>query len=164
MAENPKPRLKNAKRRRRALHLEFQEYVVAVKTWDWSYSLSLDTSRDRSEPYHEFRQLVIKGMLLKPTGLITDQVEVTLLPDRNLDAERRRNHEPIFVGSLELHDNKMVGLIPIPMDALAPILAMLIGDRFKFLAMSGTELYRRSTRLTGFSLETTMEEEEPSGV
>jgi hypothetical protein len=56
----------------------------------------------------------------------------------------------------------MVGLIPI--HALAPILAMLIGDAFKFLAMSGTEPYRRSTRLTGFSLEMTMEEEEPSGV
>jgi len=51
----------------------------------------------------------------------------------------------------------MAGLIPIPMDALAPILAMLIGDRFKFLAMSGTELYRRSTRLTGSRLEMTME-------
>jgi hypothetical protein len=163
MAENPKPRPKKAKRRRRALHLEFQEYVIAVNAWDWSYSLSVDTSRDRSEPYHEFQQLVIKGRLLKPTELMTDQVEVTLLPDRNLDAERRRNHEPIFVGSLELYDNKMVGLIPIPMDALAPILAMLIGDRFKFLAMSGTELYRRSTRLTGFSLEMTMEEEEPPG-
>jgi hypothetical protein len=96
--------------------------------------------------------------------LITDQVEVALLPDHNLDAERRRNHETIFVGSLELYDNKMAGLIPIPMDALAPILARLIGDRFKFLAMSGTELYRRSIRLTGFSLEMTMEEEEPSGV
>jgi hypothetical protein len=89
--------------------------------------------------------------------LITGQVEVALLPDHTLDAERRRNHDPISVGTLELYDNKMAGLIPIPMDALAPILAMLIGDRFKFLAMSGTELYRRSTRLTGSRLEMTME-------
>jgi hypothetical protein len=87
--------------------------------------------------------------------LITDQVEVALLPDHTLDAERRRNHDPISVGTLELYDNKMAGLIP--MDALAPILAMLIGDRFKFLAMSGTELYRRGTRLTGSRLEMTLE-------
>jgi hypothetical protein len=55
----------------------------------------------------------------------------------------------------------LVGLIPIPMDALAPILTMLVGDRFKFLAMSGMQMYRRSTRLTGFRLEmVTMEQDE----
>jgi hypothetical protein len=43
---------------------------------------------------------LIKGTLLKPTGLKTDQVEVRLLPDRNLDAERRRNHEPMSLGTL----------------------------------------------------------------
>jgi hypothetical protein len=51
---------------------------------------------------------VIKGTLLKPTGLKTDKVEVTLLPDNNLGEERRKGHEPISVGTLELHDNKMV--------------------------------------------------------
>ncbi|SRR6266702_5076288 len=160
MADIPKPRPKRPKRPRKALRLEFQEYVVAIAGWDWSYSLSLDTSRDRSEPYHEFRHLLIKGTLLKPTGLRTDQVEVRLLPDRNLDAERRRNHEPISLGTLEISGNMLVGLIPIPMDALAPILTLLVGDRFKFLAMSATEMYRRSTRLTGFRLEMTIEEGE----
>lgn len=159
MAQNPKARRAKPKRPRRALHLEFQEYVVLITGWDWSYSLSLDTSRQRIEPYHEFKHLLIKGTLLKPTGVVTDQVEVTMLPDRNLDAERRRNHEPLSIGSLELRDNKMVGLMPIPMEALAPILQMLIGDRLKFLAMSGTELYRRSTRISGFSLEMTMKDE-----
>jgi hypothetical protein len=89
-----------------------------------------------------------------------DQVEVRLLPDRNLDAERRRNHEPISLGTLEISGNMLVGLIPIPMGALAPILTLLVGDRFKFLAMSATEMYRRSTRLTGFRLESTIEEGE----
>jgi hypothetical protein len=103
---------------------------------------------------------VVKGSLLKPTGLRADEVEVTLLPDRNLDEERRKNHEPISLGTLELQDDKMVGFLPIPMDVLPSVLQMLIGDRFKFLAMSGTELYRRSTRLTGFSLEMDMEEDE----
>jgi len=46
------------------------------------------------------------------------------------------------------------------MDALSHILNMMLGDRFKFLAMSGSEMYRRSTRLIGISLEMTMEGEE----
>lgn len=35
------------------------------------------------------------GTMLNPTGLRTDRGEVTLLPDSNLDGERRQNHEPI---------------------------------------------------------------------
>ncbi|TQF29762.1 hypothetical protein [Bradyrhizobium sp. UNPA324] len=159
MVENRKLSPRNPNRQRRAFHLEFQEYVVGISGWDWSYSLSLDKSRQRSEPYHEFRHLVIKGILLQPT-LRIDQVEVTLLPNRNLDEERRKHHEPISIGTLELRDDKMVGLIPMPMDALSPVLLMLICNRFKFLAMSGTEMYRRSTRLSGFRLEMTLEEEE----
>ena len=58
----------------------------------------------------------------------------------------------------------MVGLIPIPMDAWLPILKMLNGDRFKFLAMSGSEMYCRSTRLTGFRLEMTIEGEEETAL
>ncbi|MDI2073057.1 hypothetical protein [Bradyrhizobium sp. Mp27] len=54
----------------------------------------------------------------------------------------------------------MVGLIPMSMDGLSPVLLMLISNRFKYLAMSGTEMYRRNTRLGGFSLEMTADEEE----
>src|SRR6202158_3937770 len=45
MAKNRKAQRANPKRQRRALHLEFQEYVVLITGWNWSYSLSLDTSR-----------------------------------------------------------------------------------------------------------------------
>ncbi|MDI2073056.1 hypothetical protein [Bradyrhizobium sp. Mp27] len=95
MVENRKLPPAKPKRQRRALHLGFQEYVLEITGWCWSYSLSSDLSRQRIEPYHEFRHLVIKGTMLKPTELRTDQVEVTQLPDRDLDEERRKNHEPI---------------------------------------------------------------------
>jgi len=50
----------------------------------------------------------------------------------------------------------------IPMDTLSPILQILVGDWFRFFAMSGIALYHRSTRLSGFSLEMTMRVEEES--
>jgi hypothetical protein len=103
---------------------------------------------------------VIKGTLLKPIRLKAHEVEVTLLPDNNLGEERRKDFEPIAVGTLEINGSKMVGLISIPIDALPSILQMLIGGCFRFLAMNGTNLYRRSTRLSGFRLEMTMQEED----
>jgi hypothetical protein len=64
------------------------------------------------------------------------------------------------VGTLEGHDHKLIGHILIPMDGLPSILQMLIGNRFKYLYMSGSELYRRRTPLTGFSLEMILTDEE----
>ncbi len=87
-------------------------------------------------------------------------MEVTLLPTIDLDKHGRKDLEPISIGSLELYDNKLVGLISVPMDALPPILQMLIADRLKFIAISGTQLYRRTTRLNGLRPEMNMEEED----
>jgi hypothetical protein len=53
------------------------------------------------------------------------------------------------LGSLETYNDRIVGLLSIPTDVLPPILQMLLGDRFKFVSMSGTKFHYR-TRLQGF--------------
>ena len=80
MADRPRAKAVSSKRRRRAPREEFLEYVVAIDGWDWSYSLSLNQQKHPVDPYHEFRHLLITGKLLRPTGLKTDEVEVSLLP------------------------------------------------------------------------------------
>lgn len=102
MADEPKPaKAAKKKRRRRKLHEEFVDYVVAVEDWGWSHSLSLDTDRRAVDPYHEFRHLQIRGRLLHPRGLKTDQVEITLLPSYDLLPEARKERQPRCVGSAE---------------------------------------------------------------
>jgi hypothetical protein len=44
------------------------------------------------------------------------------------------------------------------MDALAPNLSMMIGDRFKFVAMGGPKFRHRKSRLHSLGLEMNMEE------
>ena len=41
-----------------------------------------------------------------------------------------------------------------------PILSMMVGDRFKFVAMGGTKFWHRKSRLHSLGLEMKMEEED----
>jgi hypothetical protein len=81
------------------------------------------------DPYHEHRHLQIKGRLLRPSGLKTDRVEVSLFPSLSLQEERRKELKPIAVGSLESYPERIDGNIGIPSDALSPILQMLIAGQ-----------------------------------
>jgi hypothetical protein len=121
------PKLKAAKRKKRRLvpREEIVQYVVAIEGWDWGYSLFLNDERRPTDPYHEFRHLQITGRLLRPAGLKTDRVEVSLLPTNDMSEEKRKAYEPIALGSLEALPGVIRGSIGIPPDALSPILQML---------------------------------------
>jgi hypothetical protein len=158
MADEPKPARPARKKRGRRPREEFVDYIVAIEGWDWSYSLSLNGDRRAVDPYHEFRHLQIRGRLLHPTGLKTDRFELTLLPSCDLGLEARKQSSPLCVGSLDAYGDRLAGLMSIPMDALPPILQMMIGERFKFIAMRGDRLKRRRALFRSFRLEMTMDE------
>lgn len=160
MADEPKPARAARMKRGRKPREEFIDYIIAIEGWDWSYSLSLNTDRRAVDPYHEFRHLQIRGRLLHPTGLKTDQFELTLLPSYDLDPEVRKQSSPLGVGSLDAYGDRITGLMSIPVDALSPILQMMIGERFKFIAMRGDRLKRRRALFRSFRLEMSMDEDD----
>jgi hypothetical protein len=125
MAAEPKPKAAKKKKRRRAPPEEIICYVVEITGWDWGYSLSLNAGigkyRD-DDPYLEFRHLLIIGRLLRPSGLKTDAVEVSLLPSADMSEERRKDCKPIALGALDVYPDMIKGSIGIPADALPPIL------------------------------------------
>jgi hypothetical protein len=125
MAADPKPA---GKKRRRSPREPDVYYVVAIEDWGWGYSLSLNTDRQPIAPYHEFRHLQVRGRLLHPKGLRTDRIDLTLPPSRDLDPEERKALRPLGVGSLDGYGDPITGLLPVPMDALPPILQMMIGE------------------------------------
>ncbi len=160
MAEELKPARFTRKKRGRKPLEEFVDYIVEIESWDWSYSLSLNSDRRAVDPYHEFRHLQIRGRLLHPTGLSTDRFELTLLPSHDLEPEARKQSSPLCVGSLDAHRGRLAGLMSIPADSLAPILQMMIGERFKFIAMRGDRFKRRRALFRSFRLEMTMDEDD----
>jgi hypothetical protein len=152
MAAEPKPKAARKKKRRRARE-EFVDYVVEIHDWDWGYSLSLNTQRHPVDPYHEFRHLQIIGKLLRPPGLEINRVEVSLLPTSSMSEEKRKDYEPLALGSLDVYPGRIAANIGIPSDALPPILQMLIANRFKFILMRGSKFRYRSAKLHSLRLE-----------
>lgn len=161
-----KPRRKRAtKKRGRTPREPDIYYVVAIEDWNWGYSLSLNADREPVDPYHEFRHLQVRGRLLHPKGLRTDRIELTFLPSKDLEAEARKALRPLGVGSLDGYGDPITGLLPLPEDALPPILQMMIGDRFQFIVMHGTRFNHRRATLHGFRLEMKIDKDDlPEGV
>jgi hypothetical protein len=156
MAAEPKPKAATKKKRRQAPREEIVEYVVAIEGWDWGYSLLLNTRTGKyrdDDPYMEFRHLQIIGKLLRPAGLKTDAVEVSLLPSNGMSEERRKDYKPIALGGLDVYRDMIRGSIGIPADALPPILHMLADGHLKFMLLTGSKFRYRSARLTGLRLE-----------
>jgi hypothetical protein len=146
--------------RRRAPPEEFVDYMVAIEGWDWGYSLSLDTSKDPDDPYHEFRHLQISGRLLRPAGLKTDVVKVSLLPSSGMSEERRKDYKPRALGGLDICSDMIRGSIGIPADVLSPILQMLIAKQLKYILLTGSKFHYRSARLTGLRMEMKLTEDD----
>jgi hypothetical protein len=166
MGTEPKPKSASRKKpRRKPPPEEFVDYIVGIEDWDWSYSLSLDTGRHVVDPYNEFRHLQIRGRLLHPRALKTDWIEITLLPSYDMLQEARRERQPRCVGSLDLYDDRIAGLVSMPMDVVHAILQMLISGRFRFVSMRGPRFRYRQALCSSFRLETKLDPDDlPEGV
>jgi hypothetical protein len=149
------PKKARKKSRRRRPRDETVYYVFEIKEWDWSFMFGVNPIRDRGGPYSDYRHLQLHGNLICPAKIKANEVELTFLPDHDLNEGERDRHEPTAVGSLHLYRGRLTGLLPVPSDALAPVLQMMIADRFRFVVLSGdrlryghaaTRAHRRSAR------------------
>jgi len=99
---------------------------------------------------------------MRPAGLKSDRIGVSLLPVVGMNPGQRQDVEPLAVGSLESRGDGIVGLISIPMDVLSAILQMLVAEHLKFIALRGDRFQHRRARLNGFRLEMKMTEDDLS--
>ena len=133
---------------------------MAVEDWGWSYSLSLDTDRRAVDPYPEFRHLQIRGRLLHPRASRPTRLRSRCCRPTICCRRQGKSGSHAAWGPLNIYDNRMAGLVPIPMDALPPVLQMLIGGRFRFVSMRGPQFRYRKTLCSSFRLEMTMNEDD----
>lgn len=164
MVPEPKQKAPRKARRRRKPPEEFVHYIVEIESWDFSYWLALNTLRNALDPYHEHQHVGIKGRLLRPTGLKSDRIGVSLFPSIALEEERRKDLKPIAVGTIEAYPDRLDASLSIPWDALTPILQMLIAERLKFIVMRGSKFRYRSARLHSYTLGTKLEGDEDTEI
>jgi hypothetical protein len=56
-------------------------------------------------------------------GLKTDRAEVSLLPTTSVSEEKRKDCEPLALGSFDVYLDRIAANIGIPSDVLPPILS-----------------------------------------
>ena len=121
-AEN-KPKSTKEKKRRPAPPEEFVEYAVEITEWFWEYSPLLSSGRYCDhDPYCESRNLQITGKLMRPTGLETEAVQISMRPGSGMNEERRKDHNPIGLGALDLYPDMDQRFDRDPADVLSPIM------------------------------------------
>lgn len=137
-----------------------QHYLVAITGWDWEYSFGLERSKHFEGPYADYRHLQIDGKLIRPEIAAAETVELTVLPTTDISEARKRELKPQAVASLHLHQGRLTGLVSMPSDALAPVLYMLIADRFRYVSLHGPRLRYRQTLIHSYRLHATLDEED----
>jgi hypothetical protein len=121
-AEN-KPKSTKEKKRRPAPPEEF----VEITEWFWEYSPLLSSGRYCDhDPYCESRNPQITGKLMRPTGLKTEAVQISMRPGSGMNEERRKDHNPIGLGALDLYPDMDQRFDRDPADVLSPIMQLLI--------------------------------------
>jgi len=157
MAEKHKARRRKTRRRRS--RSEVIHYVLAIAEWDWSLSFGVNQSPSLPGPFWDFRHLLVRGDLLLPVGLTTNRVELTILPDATLNEAARTDHQPTNIGALQLRRGSLTGWLPLPCDALSPVLQMLIGERFRFLVIRARPFRYGRADVLNDRLEQTLDED-----
>lgn len=148
------------RRRRRREQDEPRTYVVRIEDWEWSLSFGVNNMSHRTDPYSDFRHLALRGKLLRPTNLKAETAELTLLPDPRLNWDQRQEDDSRCVGSLDLYDGQLRGLLSLPSDALPSVLQMLIGERLHYAVITGDKLRYRKGLVSYFSLNMSVDEDE----
>ena len=123
---------------------EFAYYHMQITGWDWDFSFSVNVPKWRDERFSDYRQLVVRGVVLRPRKLKVETAELWFLPSIKAEnfEQQRDQPPPNGVGSLAIQGSKsellkLVGYLSMPEDALGLVLQMLIAERFKYVLMSG---------------------------
>jgi hypothetical protein len=132
----------------------YASYQVQITSWEWTYTFGVNASCCEDTQYADHRHLYIHGTLLRPRTFKIETVKLTFHPEQGL-ADLQRQHDeppPPSVGSLNIQDAQLTGYLFIPMDALAPLLQMLLADRFKYVLLDGERMRYRKALIHRFEM------------
>jgi hypothetical protein len=154
---------KKAGKRTRAKAQRDEEvyFVVEITDWEWSFSFGVGWRRDIDrEPYSDYRHLHIKGRLLRPSKIKAQEAELIFMPEAELNWSERANHQPQSVGLTQIYRGMFKPLLRMPGDSVAPVLQMLIAEKFKYVVLNGDKPRYGQGAIRSYRFEMKMEEDD----
>lgn len=128
------------KQRRRRPEEEIETYRIAIDDWSWDFTFGQAFDRLSAAPHADYRHLTVKGHLLDMPRVKADAVELTFMPDSRLNPGAEAAGASGPAGGLHLWRGTLAGLLSMPMDILPSLLTMLIGERLRFVTLTGARL------------------------
>lgn len=136
------------------------EYVVAVESWDWSLSFGVNPPGDKYGAFMDYRHLDLTGTVLRPLKTTAKTAAIHLMPEIELNEDRRGQSAPTGIGSVSVHSGHLEGLISIPADTLPPLLTLATADRLKFIVLRGEKLRYGHARIRTMRVEMHIDEDD----
>lgn len=151
------------------------DYSVRIDGWSFDYSFGLNPSYDplhrdevtsfiHNSPFFEDRDLVLRGVFLKPAKLIERKFEARFVRQQHLDKSeiekvqhRYQESPPKCIGGFSRQDQSILGILAIPDDAFALVLQNVAAHKIKFMNLRGEKLHYGRGDIYHYSLH---EEEE----
>jgi hypothetical protein len=133
------------KARLRPKDIALAYYHLQITGWDCDYSFSVNVPRWEEKHYADYRHLVVQGTLLLPRKIKVEAAELNFIPEV-VEMDRRYGDEPPRgVGTLNIHDERLIGYLAMPLDALGHVLQMLIAERYRYVLLDGESMrYRKA--------------------
>jgi hypothetical protein len=133
------------KKRRKARNRKEDEYctfIIEIKDWDLTYLFSLnDYDKYASNPYNEYLNLEIKGIIREPAKYVDKEMKAVFLGRRDMIIKVQdkscSNFKPLCVGSFTLRGDCREYLGSLPFDTLPTIASLLETKQVKFMDLHG---------------------------
>lgn len=154
-----RPRAKQKTRSKRPSNEEVK-YVVEINRWDWGFWFGItNVPHISGGHYDDYRHLEISGTFVTPHKYARRKVELAFLPDRRLNNQGGGTYHVGVVGHLSLPRSARA-ICSMPSDALPAVLQMLIGERFRFVVLSGSAARYGQVDFRSFRFSTTFDPED----
>jgi hypothetical protein len=150
---------------------EAVDYTARIESWNCDYSFGLNCSynplrRDNDvsflyeSPLSEYRDLVLKGVVLEPRQLKERKFEARFTRRSHLnqktveeDLHRYEEAPPQFIGGFYNQGKCIIAYVPIPEDAFALVLQNAMANKIRFMTLRGEKLRYGHGHIYGYSLQ-----------
>jgi hypothetical protein len=147
-----------ARRKLERPRVEMVSHVVEIADWNWNYMFSIDRTSFRTEPYFDCRHLNINGRVLKPDNLRATNATLTCFPMHRLLESERSKDQPKCVGVISHRGKDYSANLHMPLDALTPVLQMLMGGRYRYVSMEANKSFRGEALIINYCFAETIDE------
>ena len=136
-------------------------YVLTIETWTWDWSFGINNVAALGPlAFNDFRHLVLSGSLLRPKQFTDQKAEITFIPSAGWEKVLRSDLKKDSITNLNLRRGKVAATVPMPLDALGPLLTVLAADRLHYLVLEGEAAERGSASIRRYSFQDTFDSDD----